>query len=387
MKQKAAIISYSYFLRDARVRRYTQALHNNRYDLDVFSLREKFLKKYPYNFFLFPIPRFRLGLSWYFVEYLFFFIFTLLIISVKSIFFKRYKLVQVFNLPDFIVFATVIPKLLGAKIIIDVRDLAPELFLTKYSASKNSFFYELLSFLEEKSLHYSDLIISANPLFKDMLIKKYPNIKDKIFISYETADQKIFYQKEQRKTNNIFNVLYIGTIEKRFNIEMIIESIKILYEEIPQIRLTIIPKIENEGKYLEFIKNKIEENQLKAKIIIKNPMPLERIAEEIRNSDAGIILVEKDPYTDIIFRTKLYEFISCKVPVIATKTKFLSSNFSEKQIAYLSKNSPAELAKIIIKIYKDKKYSDTLSRNAYKYFKHYNWKNEEVNYIKIITQS
>ena len=38
------------------------------------------------------------------------------------------------NIPDFMVFAAVFPKLTGAKIILDVHDIVPELFVTRFNA-------------------------------------------------------------------------------------------------------------------------------------------------------------------------------------------------------------------------------------------------------------
>ncbi len=41
---------------------------------------------------------------------------------------NRYDVVQVHNLPDFLVFVALIPKLTGAKIVLDLHDLMPESF-------------------------------------------------------------------------------------------------------------------------------------------------------------------------------------------------------------------------------------------------------------------
>ena len=43
---------------------------------------------------------------------------------------RRYRFVQVNTMPDFLVFAATIPKLLGAKVVLDLHEPAPELFST-----------------------------------------------------------------------------------------------------------------------------------------------------------------------------------------------------------------------------------------------------------------
>src|SRR5262249_6369360 len=50
----------------------------------------------------------------------------------------RYDLVHVHNPPDFLVFAAFYPKKTGAKIILDIHDIVPELFASKFSAATNN---------------------------------------------------------------------------------------------------------------------------------------------------------------------------------------------------------------------------------------------------------
>ena len=50
----------------------------------------------------------------------------------------RYQLIHVHSVPDFLVFAAWFPKLTGAKIILDIHDLLPELYAGKYGTDHNS---------------------------------------------------------------------------------------------------------------------------------------------------------------------------------------------------------------------------------------------------------
>ena len=45
---------------------------------------------------------------------------------------NRYQIIQVHTMPDFMVFVAIVPKLLGAKVILDVHDLMPELYQSKF---------------------------------------------------------------------------------------------------------------------------------------------------------------------------------------------------------------------------------------------------------------
>lgn len=380
----AAVISYSYFLRDSRVRRYAEALNDFGYKVDIITLNEQIPPSFPFSFILFPLKRRRYGIFWYFIEYPLFLLFSLFYLSFNTPR-KKYKVIHVFNLPDYLVFTAIIPKLLGAKIILDIRDLSPELYQTKYRVSERSFIVRILSLLEKYSLIFSDNILTANPLFKSLLERKHPFLSEKISLAYECADQRIFYPSITKKVNKEFNLLYIGTVEKRFAIDMIIKSLQLVVKQKPNCRLTIVPKIYDEGSYFLAIKRMINRYNLNDHVRILQPLPLEEIAEEIRKADMGLVLVEKDLYTDIIFRIKLYEFIACKVPLIVSRTKFLSGSLSNQQIYFLNENTHIELAKAIIQLCRNSKLRKKLADNAFSYYEKYNWRNEQKKYNQLLS--
>lgn len=47
---------------------------------------------------------------------------------------RRYDVVHVHNVPDFLVFAAWLPKLMGAGLILDIHDMMPELYAGKFAA-------------------------------------------------------------------------------------------------------------------------------------------------------------------------------------------------------------------------------------------------------------
>lgn len=384
-QKSACAISYSYFLRDSRVRRYAEALKEYGYQVDIVSLNEVIPSSLPFSFILFPLKRRRCGMFWYFIEYPLFLLFALFYFSVNSLK-KRYKLIHVFNLPDFLVFTAIIPKLLGAKIILDVRDLSPQLYQTKYKVLDKSLMVKILNFLEKYSMKFSNVILTANPLFKSLLEKKYPWINQKIGVAYECADQHIFYPSKARRNDKTINLLYIGTIEKRFAIDLIIKSLPLVLKEKPNCYLTIIPKITDEGSYFSGIKRLISRYNLGNHVDILQPLPLEQIADEIRKADIGMVLVEKDPYTDIIFRIKLYEFIACKVPLIVSRTKFLSEFFSDNQLYYLDDHSPAGLSGAILRLSANRNLRRKLAERAFIHYRRYNWGKEKNKYFRLLEE-
>ena len=128
-----ALVVYSHYSRDARVRRYADALSGLNYSVDVICLKENYRSNNPnIKLIRYPFERKRLpGAYRYIFEYLFFFLYSLILLSLKNLN-NKYSLIHVNNMPDFLVFSTVIPKLTGTKVILDMHDPMPELFMSKF---------------------------------------------------------------------------------------------------------------------------------------------------------------------------------------------------------------------------------------------------------------
>lgn len=378
----AAVIVYSYFSRDTRAQRYADALQKEGYHVDVYSLAEDTPDK-NFHFSYFPLMRKRINLYWYFIEYLLFFIYTMVLIA-KNYFKKKYKVIHVFNMPDILVFATIIPKIFGSKIVFDIRDLSSLLFQTKYKVSGKNFIVRLLWILTYSSIVYSDKTLTANKLFKEILVKQFKSFRKKIMVAYECANQSFFYPQRNKKEKKGITLIYYGTIEKRFAVKEIIEAMNLVIRKLPYCKLKVIPKIEKEGNYFNELLQLVESSAVRNNIIIYPPLPFVEIAKQLRKSDIGLVLVEKDEYTDIIYRIKLYELIACKIPVIATKTKFLSRSFSSNEIFFIKNNTPQELFRSITRLALNRRMQNFLAENAFRYYKTCNWDKEGRKYSQLL---
>lgn len=381
-----ALVVYSHYSRDARVRRYAESLAREKHRVDVICLPEEYSpKEKNINLVKFPFNRSRRGRIWYIIEYFLFFIYSFLILSIKNIF-LGFRLIHINNMPDFLVFTAVIPKLLGTKVILDMHDPMPELYRLKFHVGENNFFVRLLKFMEKSSLHFAHKVLTANPEFKRIFLSRDDIEEDKIAVIFNCPDTRIFNpHQKQSKTSNYFTLLYMGTVDERFGLDIAIEAIPSLIRRIPILRFIIIPKIDDEGKYFQRLRRLVKEKNLGNCVIFKKPQPLEAIAEELQQADIGVVLAKNGVFTDNIFPVKLLEFIQMNIPVVATKTKILSKYLKNDDIYFLTDNTPEEFAKAILTLYTNPKLRKTLGRNAGKYLSEYNWEKERKKYLSLVT--
>jgi glycosyltransferase involved in cell wall biosynthesis len=379
---------YSHYSRDARVRRYAESLARNGYKVDVVCLNEEYCpKEKNISLLRYPLGRRRYGKLWYILEYLLFFLYCTFILSINHLI-KRYKVIHINNMPDFLVFAAAVPKFFGAKIILDLHDPMPELYMSKYHAGMNSQMVKWLKWLEKISVNFADCVITANPAFKDLFLSRNKIAKNKMKVILNCPDDKIFkLQKSKKSDNKYFDIIYMGTVEERFGLDVAIDGFPVLVKSIPNIRFVMIPKLPDEGKYFVELKNKIRKLKLEKYILFKSPTPLEELVREINIADVGIVLAKDGIFTDSIIPVKLLEFIKMEIPVIATKTKILSHLFSSRQIYFLKANTKEEFIQAVVKLWKDRSLRESLVKKAKEYLEKNNWKNEEKKYHLIIYES
>src|SRR5262245_62378362 len=108
-----------------------------------------------------PIARRRGGILGYLYQYLAFLLISSAIIVGRSLS-RRYDLVYVHNMPDFLVLSGLIPRLFGAKVILDLHDPMPELMQTIFNLPPSAKSVGLLRRVEKWSIRLADSVITVN---------------------------------------------------------------------------------------------------------------------------------------------------------------------------------------------------------------------------------
>ncbi len=288
-------------------------------------------------------------------------------------------------MPDVLVFTTAVPKLLGAKILLDMHDPMPELYMSKYHTGENNIGVRILKYLESASFRFSHHIITANESFKSIFLKRNNIYESKINVILNCPDPKIFNPQPTTYNSQLsFTLFYMGTVEERFGLDIVLTAIPHIVKQIPNFRFVVIPKLEDEGVYFQSFRQRITSSNLSSHVIIELPKPLEEIARMLNEVDLGVVLAKNGVFTENIFPVKLLEFIQMNIPVIATKTKFLSQYFTDDQIYFLKKNTPEEFTRAVVDLYHNTKLRKSFSQKAKQYLKKYNWEKEEKKYLEII---
>ena len=297
---------------------------------------------------------------------------------------RKYDVIHVHNMPDFLVFSAMIPKLMGAKIILDLHDPMPEVYMTKYGLSKNHFVVKALLLVEKASIGFANIVLTPNKSFRDLFISRGCK-ESKIHIVMNSPMETVFLaEKIQKKageeTDKVFKVMFHGFIAKHNGLPLALEAISIAQKEIPKIRFDIFGSADN----AEGLKEYSEHLHLGQIVRFHGLVSLDVIAEYVVRSDLGIIPNLKTPFTEINFPTRIFEYLCLKTPVIAPKTQGVLDYFDIESICFFEPGNAKSLAAAIINISKDTITRERYISRGYPIYFNHRWELQKQSLVKLV---
>ena len=387
-RTRIAMVVHAYYERDARVRRYAEALAETGWEVDVFCLRDRGearrQRKKGVDIIRVPITRARGSKLRYFLEYVSSF---LLFTTYMTIFHlqRRYRLVHVHSFPDVLVFTACLPKLMGAKVVLDFHDPMPELYMSKYKMTRENKAIKVIKFLECLSARHADLLITANKAFKRIFLSRgLP--AEKLYVINNLADPTLFrFQEEHRhKSNKSFVLLYVGTISERYGLDVAIRALPALRQAIPGVEFRIFGKITREGSDLDRLQSLAQELGVLDLVKFNGPIPLEKVADEMAEADVGVYTPVHDLHMDYALSLKVPEFVAMKVPVVATCTPVMEEYLGPDGAAYIEAGDVAGFVGQVINLYRDSELRQRIQRSYESFLSHYSWDVEKRKYLDLV---
>lgn len=389
MTRVCSIVHQNYY-RDTRVRRYAEALAGADVAVDVLCVRGKRSveaeQMYNIRVFTIPIGRKYGGSASYFIEYglaLILYTIWLLALHIRH----PYQIIHVHNMPDFLIFAALVPRLFGAKLILDIHDPTPEFYMSKYQKSPESRMVQLLRLQERLSAWLAHDVITANENFKTNLIERgIP--ASKITVVYNLPDPSIFDRDRfpigEHKDDAHFKLIYPGTIAPRYGLDIAIKAMPALVEKIPSIRLIILgPQVD----YVESLRSLARELGVEDYVEFRPAVPVEQVPANMVEADVGIYPALPDPHMDIAVPSKVLEYAIMGLPVVAARLTVLVEMFTESALFFFPPGDVEAFTQAVSTLYENPDRRAALMREADEHFVNvHSWEGERRKFFDVVNR-
>ncbi len=379
------MVAYTNYLSDARPRREAETLARRGDRVDFIALAEagspKFETVHGVRLSRLRQKRYR-GNSR--LCYAFAYIRFLCAASVKvaSLFRReRYDVIYVHTMPDLLVLVGIIPKIFGAKIVLNVHDMIPELYMSKFEILKSHWLIRLLVLQEQYSIRLADEVICVHHLHRDVLCSRgtppeiitvLPNVPDpSLMRSGATASAP----------NRAFRIVYHGTIARRLGLDQAMLAFEKIAESCPGARLEIF----GTGDAADDLEAQIAASNSKERIHFSNEMfRVESITQMIQGAAVGIVPNRRDAATEFMLPVKLLEYVFLGIPVIAPRLRTIQYYFAEDQLAYYDPGNIDELADCIRRLYQHPGEREDLARKSCEFENRFNWETLKEELYKVV---
>ena len=245
MKSVCLVVQNVYDI-DSRLRRKAEALVSAGYSVDVLALAPT-QRKGTYtldsvNVYTVSLGKKRGSLPRYVFEYAAFFVwaFVRLFLLMRR---RRYVVIDVNTLPDFLIFAALPARWMGAKLVLDMHEITPEFYMSKYGIAEDSWLVRFLRFQEKISFDCADHVITINEPIQGLLARRgLPSQKTTVVMN--AADEGRFLPSSHAATvddrSRAFVMVYHGTLTRIYGLDIAIEAFSMVHGQMPGSELWIL---------------------------------------------------------------------------------------------------------------------------------------------------
>lgn len=383
------MIVHKNYYHDIRVRRYVEYLVKTGASVDVicpapYHLDEAFEAHDQIRVFLIPIRHVDKSWKRYIFEYLFSFVlyfFRLSILHIRN----RYNLIHVHNMPDFLIFSAILPKIMGTLLILDIHDPMPEVFISKYGAQTNKLILGLIKMQEKLSCWLADEVITVNSICKTNLIDRgIPSEKITVIHNYPntTVFDRNLYLNESSSPRKAFTLIYPGTLAPRYGLETVVRALPQLKAQIPEIRLLIFCQ---NTPYKDELLQLADRLGVLAYMEINPLIRNEEIPRQLSKADIGIYPAVNDIHMSLATPTKLLEFSAMGIPIVSSRLPMVEELFGDSAIMFFESGNVFQFIQCVMELYNNPELRIKLSANAYqKFIQKFSWDREFRVYLEML---
>jgi glycosyltransferase involved in cell wall biosynthesis len=380
------MVAYTYYESDPRVIREAEAAADGGFGVDFLALRRTGT---PPTEVVRDVRVIRLnqakyrggGRLKYLVEYVKFFLRCFA--KTTALFFKRrYDIIHVNNMPDFLVFTTIIPRLFGTKVILDIHDPMPNTFASKFKSREGGFYYRMLLWQERLSAEYCNQVITVHHPVRDGILVKHGLTADSVEVIANFADDELFPLRKSFNVDHKIRFVFHGTILERSGLKMLMTALTQVRH-----RDRISVKIIGEGDFSQTLKDMIQSMQLSGIVDFDNhSYPAHSISERIGDCHVGLVPLEISSVTDYALPLKLLEYISLGLPVVSVRNNAISYYFNEGDCIFFEWNDPQSLSNALDRIVENPDLLSRFRERSVALRERFSWAGEKTKYLALLNR-
>lgn len=326
------LVTHSYYEEDPRVRRQAEAMLAAGWPVDVIALRRP--DDAPdgevdgVHVRRLDVQRHQgAGIGTYLGEYLAFFVRVALTL-VRTHPHRRYALVQVATLPDWLVLAALPLRLVGVPVVIDLHESMPDFFRSRFPRAANPLIHRALLVAERISIAAATHAITVNDALRDRLVG-LGVVADHISVVRNTPSLTRFdpsaHGTRTFMADGVLRLVYAGALTPTYELDVAIRAVARLAVLRPSMAVQL--DVYGRGDSQPGLERLTTSLAVQDRVSFHGRIPLDAVPAAIARADIGLAPTRRDAFTDSSLSTKILEYAAMRRAAIASRLPLVDRTF------------------------------------------------------------
>jgi glycosyltransferase involved in cell wall biosynthesis len=382
------MLTHSYYEEDPRVRREAEAIVAAGRPVDVFALRRP---ADAVDEVLDGVRVRRLGvqrhqgagLGTYLREYLAFLVRSAVALT-RAHRHRRYGLVQVHTLPDFLVFAALPLRITGVPVILDLHEAMPEFFRSRFRGRTGRIGHTLLRWQEWASTRFATAVLTVNEALGDRLVALGLSPAKLTIIPNAPSLARFDPARHPGRgfmADGTLRLVYAGALSPIYELDVVLDAVSRMTHQRPGLRVCL----ELYGR--DFAEVPLREQAaglgIADRVGFHGRIPIEAVPAAIAAADVGLAPTRRSDFTDYSLSTKAFEYAAMGRTVVASRLPMVERIFGPDVVTYEPGNA-ADLAAALLRLVDEPEVREVRVARALARVQGLGWERESARYLGLV---
>lgn len=296
---------------------------------------------------------------------------------------RPFDVVEIHNMPDFLTFTALRPKLHGAGVALNIHDTFPELFATLFDLPRRHPLVRLIRLEERMSAALADALVFVTEEARELLDSRRVRA-DRTAVVMNTPDERLFGERRDALEPPFagpLRAIYHGGLAPRFGVETLVDAFGLLAPADPDLSLDVYGPDPEAARVLARRAAQVSPRNVR---VAQVPTPVEQIPERLRQAHVGVVPTLRDHFTELLLPVKLLECVHMGLPVVAARLPVIERYFPGDELCWFQPGSATSLRDALLEVRRDPTAAQERARRATARLAEIEWPRQRASYLELI---
>ena len=383
--RRIAMVVHAVVPGDPRIRRQSDALLEAGHEVTIICLRQPgevaVEEDGARRIVRLPVDRRFIGFAGHLAEYLAFTAMATWRLAVEHRR-RRFDLVQVATVPDFLTVAALPEKLAGARMLLDLHEDMPEFFRDRFAHPLLRPLMPVVTGVTMAAAAVPDHIVTVHePLRQLSIARGVP--PERISVVMNSADTRLFdaaaHPRRPFMADGVLRVVHHSNFQRIYGLDIAVEGLAQLPSDLPW-HLDVY----GDGPWRPEIQAAIDRTGTARSVTLHGRVPMDDLPRLLAAADVGIVPSLPEPYLAYSLSTKLLEYAAMGVPTVATDLATFRHHFDGNALCFVPGGDPGAIAGAIRSLVADPSGTVAMGAEAQRQAVAYRWDDQKARYLDIV---